>query len=277
MDGVALRSALAASRFSDVRVVDSIDSTNRALIAWAIAGHDDAGTTIADGAVLIARSQTAGRGRLGRTWVAPPDSALLMTVLVDATAVPIERWPLLSFAMGMAVVECTRAAGVEASLKWPNDVVIDDPTAPFEYRKLAGILAESHVSERQRFVVVGVGINLRRPAQLDPALGPDAVPTWLEDHAPLPSRESFTAEVLMAFGRLVALLTGDPSAFVGRYRSVCSTLGRVVEADLGGRRLAGTAADVDSSGHLIIDVTSGAATERHVLSAGDVVHLRPAT
>ena len=276
MDGVALRAALAGSRFSDVRVVDSIDSTNRALLAWAVAGHDLAGTTVADGAVLIARSQTAGRGRLGRTWIAPPDSALLMTVLVDTTAMPIERWPMLSFAMGMAVVDRAASLGVDASLKWPNDVVVADATAPFGYRKLAGILAESHVGDRQRFVVVGIGINLVRPAQLDPALGPDAVPTWLADHAPIPSRESFTAEVLAAFERFVGTLASNPSRFVDRYRTVCSTLGRVVQADLGGRRVVGTAADVDESGHLIIEVTSAAGVERHVLSAGDVVHLRPA-
>ena len=276
MDGVALRAALAGSRFSDARIVDSIDSTNRALLAWAIAGHDDAGTTVADGAVLIARSQTAGRGRLGRAWIAPPDSALLMTVLVDPMATPIDRWPLLSFAMGVAVVECATALGVDASLKWPNDVVVDDATAPFGYRKLGGILAESHVGQRQRFVVIGIGINLIRPAHLDPALGPDAVPTWLEDHAALGSREAFTAEVLMAFGSAVSTLMLDPSGFVDRYRTVCSTLGRIIEADLGGRRVVGTAVDVDPSGHLIVDVTSAAGTERHVLSAGDVVHLRPA-
>ena len=276
MDGVALRAALAGSRFSDARVVDSIDSTNRALLAWAIAGHDDAGAVVTDGAVLIARSQTAGRGRLGRTWVAPPDSALLMTVLVDPTAMPIEHWPLLSLALGMALVERASLHGVHASLKWPNDVVVDDPSAPFGYRKLAGILAESHVSERQRFVVVGVGVNLVRPTQLDPALGPDAVPTWLEDHAPIPSRESFTAEILIAFANAVSTLTDDPFSFVDRYRSVCSTLGRVVEADLGGQRVVGTAIDVDPSGHLIVDVGSGAGSKRHVLTAGDVIHLRPA-
>ncbi len=276
MDGVALRAVLAGSRFSDVRVVNSIDSTNRALLAWAIAERDDAGTNVADGAVLIARSQTAGRGRLGRSWIAPPDSALLMTVLVDTTTLPTERWPLLSFAMGMAVVERASARGVPASLKWPNDVVVADATALFGYRKLAGILAESHIGERQRFVVVGIGINLVRPAELDPALGPDAVPTWLDDHAPLASLEAFTAEVLTAFERFVAILASDLSGFVDRYRTVCSTIGRVVEVDLGGRRVVGTATDVDASGHLIIEVASGAGTERHVLSAGDVVHLRPA-
>ncbi len=295
MDGVALRSSLAGRRFSDVRVVDSIDSTNRALLAWAIAGHDDAGNVVADGAVLIARSQTAGRGRLGRTWIAPPDSALLMTVLVDPEAMPIERWPLLSFAMGIAVVDCVTGSRVDVSrvdvsrvdvsgvdvsgvvsLKWPNDVVVTDVTAPFGYRKLAGILAESRVGEDRPFVVVGIGINLVRPAHLDPALGPDAVPTWLEDHWPLGSRESFTADVLIAFEGAVSILADDPSAFIARYRSVCSTLGRVVAVELGGRRVVGTAVDVDQSGHLIVDEASGEATERHVLTAGDVVHLRPA-
>ncbi len=275
MDGVALRGALAASRFADVRVVDSIDSTNRALLNWAIDGHDTNGVAVGDGTVLIARSQTAGRGRLGRTWIAPPDSALLMTVLLDSRALPMERWPLLSFAMGMALIERSVALGVTATLKWPNDVVVADATAPSGYRKLAGILAESHVSERQRFVVVGMGVNLRRPTSLDPALGADAVPTWFDDHASLASVESFTAEVLRSFEQHVGVLTADVDGFVARYRTVCSTLGQTVAADLGLRRIVGVAVDVDESGHLIVEEPTSAGCVRHVLSAGDVVHLRP--
>ena len=97
-----LRSSLAGSRFANVRVVESIDSTNRALLAWSATGADDRGAPINDGAVLIARTQTAGRGRLGRRWVAPIDSALLMSVLVRPAPLSIEHWPLLSFAMGIA-------------------------------------------------------------------------------------------------------------------------------------------------------------------------------
>lgn len=276
MDGIALRSALCSSRFADIRVVDSIDSTNRALLAWAVAGQDSAGLPVGDGSVLIARSQTAGRGRLGRAWIAPPDTALLMTAAIDPSTLPIERWPLLSFAMGMALAEQATVHGVRATLKWPNDVVITDTSAPSGYRKLAGILAESHMSERQRFVVVGIGVNLRRPAELDPALGPDAVPTWFDDHAPLASAESFTVDVLGSFEQFVALLTVDANAFVEQYRKSCSTLGQTVAADLGPRRVTGTAVDVDECGHLIVEESTATAMNRHVLSAGDVVHLRPA-
>lgn len=273
MDGVALRAALAGSRFADVRVVESIDSTNRALLAWAIAGHDEVGVPVSDGAVLIARTQTAGRGRLGRSWIAPADSALLMTALIDSSTIPVERWPLLSFAMGLAVVEEVGKLGADVALKWPNDVVVMDDKAPSGYRKLAGILAESHLSDRCRFVVVGVGVNLIRPGELDPTLGPEAVPTWLDDHVDLVAPDAITAGIVRAFDRAVSTLTVDASGFLGRYRSVCSTLGRAVEADLGPRRVIGTAVDVDSAGHLIVEATSG---ERLVLSAGDVVHLRPA-
>lgn len=275
MDRVALRAALAESRFENITVVDSIDSTNRALLAWAVAGRDPDGSLIADGSVLIARSQTAGRGRLGRTWIAPPDSALLMTVLLEPGVLSIERWPLLSFAMGMAVVERANEHGLPATLKWPNDVVVSDATTQVGYRKLAGILAESHVGQRQRFVVVGVGVNLRRPAQLDPGLGSDAVPTWFDDHVPLESAERYTADVLRSFAQFVDLLTTQPTTFVARYRSGCATIGKNVAADLGTQRITGVAVDVDESGHLLIDEHTPSGPFRHVLSAGDVVHLRP--
>ena len=108
-----------------------------------------------------------------------------------------------------------------------------------------------------------------------PALGPEAVPTWFDDHAPLGSAESLTADVLRSFERFAALLMVDDGAFVSQYRESCSTSGQAVAADLGTSRITGVAVGVDSSGHLLIDESSRSGPVRHVLSAGDVVHLRP--
>jgi BirA family transcriptional regulator, biotin operon repressor / biotin---[acetyl-CoA-carboxylase] ligase len=267
VDAVTIRSALVGSRFGDVRVVDTIDSTNRALSAWAAAGHDDDGRAIGDGAVLIARAQSAGRGRLGRRWIAPVDSALLMSALVVPSDHPTDRWPLLSFAMGLAVID---AADCGTALKWPNDVIIADTHAPNGYRKLAGILAESSVGPNHSHVVIGVGVNLNRPVEV-PDLGVDAVPTWLDEHTAV-SSEAFTAAVLRGFESYVQILTSDPVRFLERYRLVCTTIGQRVTADLGDRAIVGTALDIDVAGRLVvIDETK----KPHVLSAGDVQHLRP--
>jgi BirA family transcriptional regulator, biotin operon repressor / biotin---[acetyl-CoA-carboxylase] ligase len=196
------------------------------------------------------------------------DSALLMSALVVPGDLPIDRWPLLSFAMGLAVID---AADCHTTLKWPNDVIIGDSAAPHGYRKLAGILAESSVGSNHSHVVVGVGVNLYRPVDV-PDLGADAVPTWLDEHMDVKS-EVFAASVLRCFDSYVQILTSDPVRFLHEYRLVCSTMRQRVTADLGDRTIVGTARDIDAAGRLVIvDDTE----TTHVLSAGDVQHLRPA-
>ena len=275
MDELALRNSLTGCRFWNVRVVNEIDSTNRALTAWAAIGSDDYGQPVADGSVLIARSQTAGRGRLGRRWIAPVDSALLMSVLVNTSKLALDSWPLLSFAMGLAVLDAMEASGRPSGfgLKWPNDVIIDDGTSPTGYRKLAGILAESSMSGiGTGHVVVGVGVNLIRPAELDPALGPEAIPTWLNEHGALPGSETFTAQILRHFETYVHLLSRSSVSFLELYRPRCRTLHAQVTAELGDRQLHGVATGIDADGRLII---TDLENHIHVLSAGDVNHLRP--
>lgn len=173
-------------RFLSVRRFVEIDSTNRWMreaVQQGILGDVD---------VAIADTQTAGRGRLDRQWVAPPLSGLLMSVLVRPSPVrlPIEKWPLVSFAMAMAVreaaIELLRgvrgAAGAETvggsiGVKWPNDVVVRDLTSPTGYRKLSGILVESV----KGCLVVGVGVNVTRPDLKSDDLGVAALPIWMSD------------------------------------------------------------------------------------------------
>ena len=273
MDAVAIRAALLGSRFADVRVVDEIDSTNRALLAWATIGHDDDGEPVGDGTVLVARSQSAGRGRLGRKWIAPVDSALLMSVLVRPVKLPVERWPLLSFAMGLAVVDAVRLlTSSPVALKWPNDVVMPDVASPTGYRKLAGILAESSVAWGAERVVIGVGVNLVRPTALDPEFGPEAIPTWLSEHASAVNPSVFTSSVLARFGAHAETLGASLVDFLDAYRAASASIGQRVRADLGERSLVGDAIDVDPLGRLIV---RDDASTLHTLAAGDVVHLRP--
>src|SRR4029079_12035803 len=95
--------------------------------------------------------QTAGRGRLDRSWIAPPGAALLVSALLRPR-LPVERLHLVTLAAALAAIDAVRAlAGIDAQLKWPNDVVVDD-------RKLAGILAES---DGAGAIVVGMGLNVR--------------------------------------------------------------------------------------------------------------------
>src|SRR6266566_4552302 len=133
LDAAALRRAAVrpGGLWREIEVVQSTGSTNADLLARALRGE-------AEGAVLAAEEQRAGRGRMGRTWTSPPRAALTFSVLLKPAVPPARRgWlPLLTgVAVAAAVTEVT---GVETSLKWPNDVLAGDGDA-----KLAGILAEA--------------------------------------------------------------------------------------------------------------------------------------
>ncbi len=107
--------------FSRLDVVDETGSTNADLIARAAAGDDIAG------AVLIAEHQTAGRGRSGRTWVDAPRALIAMSVGISAAGVMPQAWGWVPLAAGVAVVDAISATtGIQARLKWPNDVLVDE-------------------------------------------------------------------------------------------------------------------------------------------------------
>ncbi len=203
MRGDHARSALARTRFADLRWVAETGSTNHDLAELAASGAPD-------GVVLVADHQTAGRGRLDRSWVAPAGASLLLSVLVRPDVEPAYV-PLLTVAMALAVVESARSRHVAAGLKWPNDVVVDGEPP----RKLAGVLAESMVEGGgSTAVVVGVGINVNWPTPLPSALEPlasTATALNLEVGATV-DRE----DVLVA---VLARLRGwMPSARIGRPR-----------------------------------------------------------
>jgi len=123
----------------------SLESTQIAARAWAVHGAPE-------GAVVLADYQTAGRGQHGRSWTAPPGTALLFSVVLRPP-LPVARWPEIPLATGCAVAESVETAGpVSARLKWPNDVVVDG-------RKVAGVLAEGVAGELP-LVVLGIGVNV---------------------------------------------------------------------------------------------------------------------
>ncbi len=176
------------------RVVASTASTNDDALAWAAAGAPE-------GAWIVAGAQTAGRGRRGRAWVSPPGAGLYVSVVFRprpaaafAESAQDPAMALLTVMAGVATVEAILdAAAVRATLKWPNDVVVEAPGAPV--RKLAGILAEgAMIGPRLSAVVVGHGINLR-PAAYPPEVAARAI-----------SLEALAGRSIDPDGMLVALL-----------------------------------------------------------------------
>jgi BirA family biotin operon repressor/biotin-[acetyl-CoA-carboxylase] ligase len=218
-----------------------------------------------EGTTIVAASQTAGRGRLGRTWFSPPGAGLYMSV-VFRTAKAV---PYLTLAGGVAVVEGVQAAtGLPLEIKWPNDVVTRSANGPSRRRKIAGVLAEASSSaEGFQYVILGLGINLT----------PVAYPAELADRASSVESElgrpveagPILAEVLAALaGQLRALGGGDPAELIARWRSLApSTSGAQVEYDTPTGRVIGTASGIADDGALLVRV--GGRIERII--SGEVV------
>lgn len=244
-----LRSALDGTVWRRVDVVEDTGSTNADLIARASGGEDIAG------AVLLAEHQSAGRGRHGRRWSAPPRTQISMSVGVDTAGVAPDRWGWLPLLTGLAVAE---TVGVEATVKWPNDVLVGS-------RKLAGILAEVAAP----VVVVGVGLNVGFDAAEAP--DPNAVSMTMLGHDV--GRSDLAVALLRTLSTRIEQWRAADATLAADYRAASSTIGTRVRALLpGGDELVGTAIAVDDDGRLIID--SGA--EPVTVSAGDITHLRPA-
>jgi BirA family transcriptional regulator, biotin operon repressor / biotin---[acetyl-CoA-carboxylase] ligase len=242
-----------------IDVVEETGSTNADLLARAAAGED------IDGAVLLAEYQTAGRGRHGRHWSAPPRSQIALSIGVGVADVSAEAWGWLPLATGVAVVDAlAETTGVAAGLKWPNDVLVGDG-------KLAGILAE--VAAPKPVVVVGLGLNVTMTAEE----APDPVATSLAMlGAPPVDRNLLATAVLRQLAARIGgwrTAGGADAGLAGDYRSRSQTLGTRVRASLPGERtVEGTADAIDELGRLRIDT----GTETVTVSAGDVTHLRPA-
>ncbi|GIU86858.1 MAG: biotin--[acetyl-CoA-carboxylase] ligase [Acidimicrobiia bacterium] len=237
----------AATRFTEVRWFASIDSTNRYLL-------DEAARGAPEGVVAVADVQTAGRGRLGRTWTSPPGASLLVSVLLRPRLPPGRRH-LVTLAAGVAAVDAVRElAGAPAALKWPNDVVVHD-------RKLAGILAEASGDA----VVVGMGCNVHWDEPPDELRG-IATACNLCGTRPV-TRERLLEAWLAAYDARLRDLDGVADAAARR----SATLGRRVRALLAHETVEGVAERLTEDGHLVIATAGGAERE---IAAGDVVHLR---
>lgn len=221
-------------------VLDSTPSTNDEAKALALAGASHGTSVLAD-------TQQAGRGRLGRSWVSPPGQNLYAS-LVLRPQMPAERVPLLCLGAAVAVAE---VCGEGFRIKWPNDVV---DTA---HRKVAGILAEAEWSGGQpAFIVLGIGLNV--------GSHPDGLPaTSLAAHGDRRSREELAAALLAETLRQVERVVSEPEALLQDWRARSATLGAKVAVG----SVTGTAVGLDDSGALLVDTGEGMPTR---ILAGDV-------
>ena len=217
---------------------DSIDSTNRYLL-------DLPATKALPGRVAVANFQTAGRGRLDRSWEAHPGDGLLFSVLL-----PVACAPIANRAMALAISDCCPFA---TGLKWPNDVLVRE-------KKLAGILAETtSAGGKLERVVAGCGLNLRA------APTPEA--TCFNDWAAIPANSD---ELLESILKALDQWCEKPAAVAGSFANRCVTLGRQVRVLLPAGQVTGEAVDIGADGSLIVDVGG----EHRSFAIGDVEHVR---
>jgi XTP/dITP diphosphohydrolase len=215
-------------RFTDVRRLGLVSSTNDEALRLVAAGSGP-------GLVVIAEGQTAGRGRPGSTWISSPGSGLFLSAVIQkpdaATA------PLVAGAAGVAAADAVRTVtGAAARLKWPNDVWVDG-------KKVGGVLIELPGGD-STVAVVGIGITLRDPGAAAP---PGAAPlAGLADLLGKPvSRQELAVAVLATLDAALDLAERDPAALCRRYRELDALAGREITVETTGGRISGRVTEVD--------------------------------
>ena len=230
----------------EVEYHDSIPSTNDRARELAVSG--------ADGVAVLADEQTGARGRLNREYASPSGGIWLS--LVRRPDLPPARVPIYTLAAAVAAAEALGGVGVDADIKWPNDVLVDG-------EKLVGILTEMEgEADRVSWIVVGIGIN----ANVDGAAVPAGATTVRERVGDV-DRAALTRDLLERFEELVSA----PEDVLAAWREAASTLGRRVRVETPSGEVVGEAVDVEFPGTLVVATDDG---ERRV-SAGDCEHLRP--
>jgi BirA family biotin operon repressor/biotin-[acetyl-CoA-carboxylase] ligase len=242
----------------------------------------------AHGTIVVARAQTAGRGRRGRAWVSGPHGLWMSLVLRSEAGLPMTRAPRLPLLAADVVVAVLGAHGRDARVKWPNDILLEDPTATAAlgpFRKVGGLLLEAVDVDsggggadgvpRLFTAVLGLGLNLRAPAGGFPdEIAATAGALWPDnddgdDDAPDARRRALARAIGAALaGRLPRDADDDDAFAAARARLTVrsATLGRRVQID----GVCGLVRALDDDGALVVRDDEGV---DHVVRAGDVTVL----
>lgn len=239
----------------NVCVLSTVSSTNTYL--------KERAADLPDGYAVVADCQTAGRGRLGRTFLSPSGSGIYISILLHPT-LPLERVNMITVGAAVAMCEAIReTAGFEPDIKWVNDVLKDG-------KKLCGILTEAALEAETgqlSYAIVGVGINVRQPEGGLPEQIRD-IAGCLEDFSAHPVRRnalaaSFFNHMETCFDWIVS---GKPEVLMEHYRSFIHFLGQPITVIRNGVRETATAVAINSSGHLMIEQDG----QRSTMLAGEI-------
>lgn len=240
----------------EIEIHPEIGSTNARARDLAQAGAPE-------GTLVLAESQTSGRGRLGRSWHSPAGRNLYFTLILKPPCAPAEA-ALIPLTAGLAGAEAIgRLTGTQPEVKWPNDLMLGG-------RKIAGILSEMECrGVVVRFVVLGVGLNVNMTAtDLPPELAAQAGSLRLALGRPFDRAQVLAAFLNRLETRYRTLLLGGRAELLADYRQVCQTLGSRVQYALENELVTGTAEEIDGEGNLLVRREADGRMIR--ITAGDV-------
>jgi BirA family transcriptional regulator, biotin operon repressor / biotin---[acetyl-CoA-carboxylase] ligase len=236
----------------------SIPSTNDLALALAKNGA-------ADGTVVLAEQQTAGRGRLGRMWLSPAGSNILCTVILRPSFRPEAAFLLTALCSAAIARAIEITCGLQPTLKWPNDILIND-------RKVVGVLTELALTGPVLdAAVVGFGINVNFDPRGHPEIGQPATSLIVETGRPVSRRDLLLRVLEEADCRYVELQAGRTRPIFEEWKAGLGTLGRHVLVSAPGGDFEGLACDVEDDGTLVVQRPDG---ELRRVIAGDV-SIRP--
>ena len=237
---------------------DSLPSTNTEAARQASLGAPE-------GLCVVAREQTAGRGRQQRAWVSPKDAGLYFSIVLRPRT-QARDWPLVTLAAALAASDAlAEACALETDIKWPNDLLASG-------RKLCGILAETFETPRGRAVVVGIGINLTNRAFPPEIIS--AATSVEERTGRAPDVERLLASLTRALARRYEALQaeGGEAATLRAWESRSSfARGRRVRVALEDETFEGTTRGLEPDGALRVETDDG---EIRIIRAGDVMEVR---
>ena len=215
-------------------------------------------SSMPDGSVFIAEIQSSGKGRRGRRWVSEAGDGIWMSILSkpDIALADVSK---ITLAAGLAVCDAAKRLGIDAEIKWPNDIVVNK-------KKICGILTElSAEADGINYVVTGIGINVNTKA-FAPELADKATSVYLEYQRNIP-RAQIAAYVIGSFEkRYRELLSGGIDSLISDYKSVCLTLGKQVHIIRPTEEFDAYATDITPGGELEVDRNG----EKIVLNSGEV-------
>ena len=237
-----------------VLTYDTIDSTNTEALKQARQG-------VEEGLCIVARQQTAGRGRHGRKWVSDKDAGLYFSIVLRPK-IETEFLPLITLMTGVAVHDTLAQIGVRSDIKWVNDILVDE-------KKICGILAETTETKTGLAVIVGIGINLRS-SNFPPDIAQTA--TSIEDHATTASIPNETLTKYLSFHYDMLQGENGPAVIIHEWRKRSSYFsGKQVRVKLEHESITGTTDGLEQNGALRVRKENGGIA---IVQAGDVEQLR---